>query len=61
MSGLHNNPIQLQDNKKKPYLAPKLEQVKLDNEIAMVMMSLPPTEFPQQDPLLSLKAFKLFK
>ena len=61
MSGLHDNPIQLQDSKKTPYLAPKLEQVMLDNETSMVMMSLPPTEFPQQDPLLSLKAFKLFK
>jgi hypothetical protein len=46
---------------KKTYVAPQIEKVMLDNEIAMVMMSLPPTEFPQQDPLLSLKAFKLFK
>jgi hypothetical protein len=46
---------------KKTYVSPKVEKVMLDNEIAMVMMSLPPTEFPQQDPLLSLKAFKLFK
>jgi hypothetical protein len=60
MSGLQNNPIQLKDRKKKPYLAPMVEQVQLDNEISMVMMSLPPTEFPQQDPLLSLKVFKLF-
>jgi len=60
MSGLQNNPIPLQDSKKKPYLAPKVEQVQLDNEISMVMMSLPPTEFPQQDPLMSLKMFKLF-
>jgi hypothetical protein len=60
MSGLQNKPIQQQDSKKKPYLAPMVEQVQLDNEISMVMMSLPPTEFPQQDPLLSLKMFKLF-
>jgi hypothetical protein len=46
---------------KKTYLSPKVEKVMLDNEISMVMMSLPPTEFPQQDPLLSLKVFKLFK
>jgi hypothetical protein len=46
---------------KKTYVSPKVEKVMLDNEISMVMMSLPPTEFPQQDPLLSLKAFKLFK
>ena len=61
MSGLHNNPIQLQDSIKKPYLSPKVEQVQLDNEISMVMMSLPPTEFPQQDPLMSLKMFRLFR
>jgi hypothetical protein len=46
---------------KKTYVSPKVEKVMLDNEISMVMMSLPPTEFPQQDPLMSLKAFKLFK
>jgi hypothetical protein len=46
---------------KKTYMSPKVEKVMLDNEISMVMMSLPPTEFPQQDPLMSLKAFKLFK
>jgi hypothetical protein len=46
---------------KKTYVTPKVERVILDNEISMVMMSLPPTEFPQQDPLMSLKAFKLFK
>jgi hypothetical protein len=59
MSGLQNNPIKLQDSKKKPYLAPMVEQVQLDHGISMVMMSLPPTEFPQQDPLMSLKMFKL--
>jgi hypothetical protein len=46
---------------KKTYVSPKLEKVQLDNEISMVMMSLPPTEMPQHDPLMSLKAFKLFK
>jgi hypothetical protein len=53
---------------KKTYVSPKVEKVKLDNEISMVMMSqtTPPTEggpsnFPSQDPLMSLKAFKLFK
>jgi hypothetical protein len=46
---------------KKTYVAPQVEKVALDHEISMVMMSLPPTEFPQQDPLMSLKGFKLFK
>jgi hypothetical protein len=46
---------------KKTYVSPKLEKVQLDIEISMVMMSLPPTEMPQQDPLMSLKVFKLFK
>jgi hypothetical protein len=46
--------------KKKTYVAPQVEKVALDHEISMVMMSLPPTEFPQQDPLMSLKMFKLF-
>ena len=47
---------------KKTYVAPKVEKVMLDNEISMVMMSNPPTElFPQQDPLMSLKGFRLFK
>jgi hypothetical protein len=46
---------------KKTYIAPQVEKVALDNEISMVMMSLPPTEFPQQDPLMSLKGFRLFK
>ncbi len=45
---------------KKTYVAPQVEKVALDHEISMVMMSLPPTEFPQQDPLMSLKGFKLF-
>jgi hypothetical protein len=45
---------------KKAYTAPQVEKVLLDHEISMVMMSLPPTEFPQQDPLMSLKMFKLF-
>jgi hypothetical protein len=46
--------------KKKTYVAPQVEKVALDHETSMVMMSLPPTEFPQQDPLMSLKMFKLF-
>ena len=51
---------------KRAYEAPKVAQVKLDNEISMVMMSYPgdptsPSNFPTQDPLMSLKGFKLFK
>jgi hypothetical protein len=51
---------------KKTYVAPQVEKVALDNEISMVMMSnTPPGEapsnFPTQDPLMSLKGFKLFK
>ena len=46
---------------KKTYVAPQIDKVALDNEISMVMMSSPPTEFPQQDPLMSLKGFRLFK
>jgi hypothetical protein len=49
-------------------VSPKVEKVMIDKEISMVMMSqtTPPTEggpsnFPSQDPLMSLKAFKLFK
>ncbi len=46
---------------KKAYSTPRVEKVALDHEISMVMMSLPPTELPQQDPLMSLKGFRLFK
>jgi hypothetical protein len=46
---------------KKAYSAPQVEKVALDHEISMVMMSSPPTEFPNQDPLMSLKGFRLFK
>ncbi len=46
---------------KKAYTTPRVEKVALDHEISMVMMSLPPTELPQQDPLMSLKGFRLFK
>jgi hypothetical protein len=48
---------------KKAYSAPQVEKVALDHEISMVMMSTnPPTElFPTQDPLMSLKGFRLFK
>ena len=47
---------------KRAYQAPKVEQVKLDNEISMVMMSPWPNqpEFPNQDPLMSLKGFIFF-
>jgi hypothetical protein len=33
-----------QENQKRKYTAPKVEQVLLDNEISMVMMSPPPGE-----------------
>ncbi len=49
---------------KRAHKAPKVEQVRLDSEISMVMMSsLWPgsPEFPNQDPLMSLKGFRLFK
>lgn len=46
---------------KKAYTVPQVEKVVLDHDISMVMMSLPPTELPQQDPLMSLKRFRLFK
>ena len=51
---------------KKTYVAPQVEKVALDHEISMVMMSPnPPVEgggqFPTQDPLMSLKGFRLFK
>ena len=53
---------------KKAYSAPQVEKVTLDHEISMVMMSnvTPPVEggpsnFPNQDPLMSLKGFRLFK
>jgi hypothetical protein len=46
---------------KKAYAAPQVEKVALDHEISMVMMSPPPTEFPNQDPLMSLKGFRLFR
>jgi hypothetical protein len=47
---------------KKTYVAPQVEKVALDNEISMVMMSPPPVEgMPTQDPLMSLKGFRLFK
>ena len=50
---------------KKAYNAPQVEKVALDHEISMVMMSVTPpgeaTPFPQQDPLMSLKGFRLFR
>jgi hypothetical protein len=58
--------MKTQDNKKstkRAYSAPSVEQVKIDNEISMVMMSYPgdPASAPTQDPLMSIKAFKIFK
>ena len=58
---MKTNQNNIQAATKKPYVAPQVEKVALDHEISMVMMSLPPTEFPQQDPLMSLKGFRLFK
>ena len=47
---------------KKAYTTPQVEKIILDHEISMVMMSGPPTELiPNQDPLMSLKGFRLFK
>ena len=47
---------------KKAYTTPQVEKVVLDHEISMVMMSPPPIEgMPTQDPLMSLKGFRLFK
>jgi hypothetical protein len=60
-----NNTATSSNTTKKTYVAPKVEKVMLDNEISMVLMSPnPPVEggnFPTQDPLMSLKVFKLFK
>ena len=57
--------MKTQDNKtstKRAYSAPRVEQVKIDNEISLVMMSYPgDPAMPQQDPLMSIKAFKIFK
>jgi hypothetical protein len=38
------------NNTKKTYQAPKLEQVKLDTEIALVMASVPPNPMMPQMP-----------
>lgn len=51
---------------KRAYQGPKVEQVKLDNEISMVMMSFTPPAndpgtMPQYDPLISLKNYTIFK
>ena len=46
---------------KKVYIAPQVEKVALDHEISMVMMSDPPGDIPTQDPLMSLKGFRLFR
>jgi hypothetical protein len=58
---MKTNQNNIQAATKKTYVAPQVEKVALDHEISMVMMSPPPTEFPQQDPLMSLKGFRLFK
>lgn len=52
--------------KKKTYISPQVQIVALDHEISMVMMSgniSPPGEggIPTQDPLMSLKGFRLFR
>ena len=62
MKNLNNTAIS-SNTAKKTYVSPKVENVILDHEISMVMMSNPPGEapFPTQDPLMSFKAFKLFK
>lgn len=57
--------MKTQDNKtstKRAYSAPSVEQVKIDSEISLVMMSYPgdPGTLPTQDPLMSIKAFKIF-
>ena len=64
MKTTHNNNTLA--TSKKVYTAPQVEKVALDHEISMVMMSniTPPVEggqFPTQDPLMSLKGFRLFK
>jgi hypothetical protein len=46
---------------KKAYSAPQVEKIILDHEISMVMMSPPGDTMPTQDPLMSLKGFRLFK
>ena len=48
---------------KKVYFPPVVEKISIDHEISLVMMSGdPPIEgFPTQDPLMSIKAFKIFK
>jgi|GEM_PF-3516316 hypothetical protein len=52
-------------DKKRCYKSPKIEQIKLDNEISMVMMSVPgdPNTMPSQEPSFigSLRILKLFK
>jgi hypothetical protein len=46
---------------KKAYTTPQVEKIILDQEISMVMMSPPGDTMPTQDPLMSLKGFRLFK
>jgi hypothetical protein len=46
---------------KNAYTTPQVEKIILDHEISMVMMSPPGDTMPTQDPLMSLKGFRLFK
>ena len=46
---------------KKAYTAPQVEKIILDHEISMVMMSPPGDTMPTQDPLMTLKGFRLFR
>ena len=55
-----NNTATSSNTTKKIYVSPKVEKVMLDNEISMVMMSPPGDTMPTQDPLMSLKGFRLF-
>jgi hypothetical protein len=61
MENFKKSPTVIQIPKRK-YIAPHIDKVQLDLEISMVMMSNPPIEgFPQQDPLMSQKMFRIFK
>ena len=56
-----NNKTTSSYTSKRTYVAPQVEKIILDHEISLVMMSPPGDTMPTQDPLMSLKAFKLFK
>jgi hypothetical protein len=56
-----NNQKRFLGTQKQSYTRPLIEKIKLDNEISMVMMSDPPIEgLPTQDPLISIKKFRIF-